>query len=219
MIKNPHDDYQEKHFSENKPQGQDFSLDKKRRKNNRTTRLIFGLFLFLGVGTLVFGFSSLYNNIHGPFQKYNASDTTEETQIEAWGKIVEMQNRDTDEDGLSDYDEEYIYGTSPYLADTDSDGFTDKQEIDNEHDPLCPMGVNCSGTDIQDQEEPEGDLIPQEPGVSDTDLAPEMVEELQKFTPAQVRELLIESGAMTEEDIVQINDEELMQMFNELLGG
>ena len=217
MIKNPHDDYQEKHFSEDMPQGQDFSLQEKRPGNNKTTKLIFGLFLFLGVGTLIFGFSSISRDIHGPFEKYNATDDVEETQMEAWEKIVEMQNRDTDEDEVSDYDEEYIYGTSPYLADTDSDGFTDRQEIDNGHDPLCPMGVNCSGTDIQETEEPSGDLAPADPGVADTDLTPEMISELQKFTPEQVRELLVESGALTEEDVSQINDEVLMQMFNELL--
>jgi hypothetical protein len=217
MIKNPHVDYQEEHFSEDMPQGEDFSLGEKKRKNNRKTNLIFGFLLFLGVGTLIFGFLSLSNNIHGPFQKYNANEDVEETQIEAWEKIVEMQNRDTDEDELSDYDEEYIYGTSPYLADTDSDGFTDKQEIDNEHDPLCPMGVNCSGSDIQDQEIPEGDLVSEEPGVGDAELTPEIVDQLKQFTPDDVRALLVESGAMTQEDLNQINDEELMLMFEELL--
>lgn len=42
---------------------------------------------------------------------------------------------DTDRDGISDYDEERIYGTNPKIADTDSDGFTDGAEIISGFDP------------------------------------------------------------------------------------
>lgn len=43
---------------------------------------------------------------------------------------------DTDHDGILDYDEIAIYGTNPYNADTDGDGFTDGAEILSGHDPL-----------------------------------------------------------------------------------
>ena len=39
-----------------------------------------------------------------------------------------LRNQDTDQDGLSDYDELYAYNTSPYLEDSDSDGILDKKE-------------------------------------------------------------------------------------------
>ena len=38
-------------------------------------------------------------------------------------------NKDTDADGLTDADEQNIYRTSAYLADSDSDGVSDNQEI------------------------------------------------------------------------------------------
>lgn len=41
----------------------------------------------------------------------------------------ELKERDTDGDGLSDYDEIYVYGTDPLNPDTDGDGLSDYDEI------------------------------------------------------------------------------------------
>lgn len=43
---------------------------------------------------------------------------------------------DTDGDGLSDYKEVNIYGTSIYLDDTDKDGFKDGEEVSHGYSPL-----------------------------------------------------------------------------------
>jgi len=43
---------------------------------------------------------------------------------------------DTDGDGLSDFEEIYIYNTNPHLMDTDGDGYADKTEIQNNYNPL-----------------------------------------------------------------------------------
>lgn len=43
---------------------------------------------------------------------------------------------DTDQDGLTDYDERFVYFTDANLKDTDEDGAEDKWEIDNEHNPI-----------------------------------------------------------------------------------
>ncbi|MFC1687211.1 thioredoxin domain-containing protein [Patescibacteria group bacterium] len=45
------------------------------------------------------------------------------------------ENKDTDNDGLSDV-EEAEFGTSKYVADTDGDGFTDFEEVQSGHNPL-----------------------------------------------------------------------------------
>lgn len=76
-------------------------------------------------------------------------------------------NSDYDEDGLRDLDEINIYYTDPKLADTDGDGFSDKQEIDSGYDPL--VNQNTDKEDIlaegeieikwQDLEEIEFDVI------------------------------------------------------------
>jgi hypothetical protein len=45
-------------------------------------------------------------------------------------------SQDSDNDGLSDYDEIHVYGTDPYKADTDGDGRSDGEEVLAGTDPL-----------------------------------------------------------------------------------
>ena len=58
------------------------------------------------------------------------------------------KSKDTDKDGLSDWDELYIYKTSPYIEDSDSDGYTDGQEVKSGKDPNCPTGQYCGGGSV-----------------------------------------------------------------------
>ena len=44
-------------------------------------------------------------------------------------EIIDMGNVDSDGDGLTDYEEIYIYETNPYDKDTDGDGYDDKMEV------------------------------------------------------------------------------------------
>ncbi len=48
----------------------------------------------------------------------------------------DLLNSDSDEDGLSDYDEMYYFKSDPENADTDGDGFSDGDEVDNGYSPL-----------------------------------------------------------------------------------
>lgn len=64
-----------------------------------------------------------------------------EERVKAVEKIItertkEKANQDSDNDGISNYDEVAIYKTNPYRADTDNDGFTDGAEILSGYDPL-----------------------------------------------------------------------------------
>jgi hypothetical protein len=43
---------------------------------------------------------------------------------------------DSDQDSLSDYEENFIYHTNPFSTDTDGDGFNDAQEVRNNFSPL-----------------------------------------------------------------------------------
>ncbi len=45
-------------------------------------------------------------------------------------------NKDTDSDGLTDKEELEVYGTNPNNSDTDGDGYLDGEEVKNGYDPL-----------------------------------------------------------------------------------
>lgn len=50
-------------------------------------------------------------------------------------------NPDTDADGLTDFEELFIYHTNPLLVDTDGDSFTDGEEVSFGSDPLNPSST------------------------------------------------------------------------------
>jgi hypothetical protein len=197
-------------------------------------KIFFFILALLGFGTLLFGFISLANNIKSPFftapetQVTTTNNSTGESTLSA-AEIVALKNTDTDGDGLSDYDETYTYKTSPYLADTDSDGYSDKQEIDSGHDPLCPTGRDCRAleqtadnnqnviTPLPGMEDLNTEPTPPNETATSTALTEEQKNQLKQLTPAEVRQLLLESGKMTADQLEQISDEQLMQIFLESL--
>ena len=70
-------------------------------------------------------------------------------------ETTRLQQIDTDQDGIHDYEELNFYQTSPYLPDTDSDGISDKDEIDQGSDPLCPEGGQCAEAEANVDTGPE----------------------------------------------------------------
>jgi len=184
-------------------------------------KFIFGVLLILGSATLIYGFVSLSGHIYGPqnkFEQANANNQQAESSSLV-DDLLELQSRDTDSDGLNDYEEMYVYKTSAYLPDTDSDGYPDKDEIDNGYDPLCPKGQDCRGVEPDDQDDifqgEEDELFPAPP---EDGLPQDVINELGNLTPQQIRELLLESGEMTQEQIDQVDDATLMEIYSEVLG-
>jgi len=154
-----------------------------------------------------------------------------------------LKNKDTDGDGLSDWDELYFYKTSPYLEDSDSDGFSDKQEIDNDKDPNCPAGRDCYSVGIVDGDKSVVDAGEKEQDVSSLNsllnqfnvdasesvqgtggtagLAPDKASDLEALfgsdmNAATLRQLLLEYG-MNKEMLDKISDEQLMQSYREMM--
>jgi hypothetical protein len=102
---------------------------------------LFTLFIIVGVMGLALGFLSILNAISAPFPHIQNLNTTKQTA--STDAAVQLRNQDTDGDGLSDYDEIFVTHTSPFVKDSDSDGKTDKEEVDAKTDPNCPTGQVC----------------------------------------------------------------------------
>jgi len=119
--------------------------------------------------------------------------------------LLDLQQKDTDGDGLMDYDELNIYSTSPYLADSDSDGISDKEEIDTGHDPNCPGTDTCFRTDTA--------------GLSQTFSATDAQNILSANSDPQVlREVLIKNG-FPKDQLDAISDADLVATYQQALAG
>lgn len=108
----------------------------------RLNALLATAVLLFGVSGVVVGFAKVRSNI------FVKPDVVENKALklaaaQAEPDLLGLRQKDSDQDTLSDYDEINLYGTSPYLSDTDSDGITDVKEIQVNSDPTCGKGGNC----------------------------------------------------------------------------
>jgi hypothetical protein len=126
--------------------------------------------------------------------------------------------KDTDLDGLSDYDEVNLYKTSPYLEDTDGDGFSDLDEIKLGKDPLCAEGTDCTIAN--------GSVVVQSTSttnvVTDTNPADNIDQTLLtkalngEGTPDTMRQILLQAGGDPEQ-IKLLTDNDLMSLYQDVL--
>lgn len=178
----------------------------------------FVLLLIFGILAIALGFLQMRNTIYNPFVIRFQDESN--AQVFADEK-THLQQIDTDQDGISDYDELEFYKTSPYLPDTDSDGLSDKFEIDNNKDPLCPEGELCetqtvpqttkeTKTELPISEQPSAaDILNQAGQIGDTanvDLSGVVSD------PALIRQLLLSTGKITEEQLSKVDDATLMEL-------
>lgn len=157
--------------------------------------------LIFGLAAVLLGFFQFKSDITKPFlaKKIPAGQTQDNQDL------LGLKQKDTEQDGLSDYDELNIYYTSPYLKDSDSDGISDKKEIEQGTDPNCPEGQNCFAVWAEQlanatSSESNADLF--SPGAFSQ--------------PERLRQLLVQAGVSAEE-LAQFSDEELIKIFQEII--
>ena len=198
---------------------------------SREQKTGFVLLLIFALLTISLAFLQLRNTIYNPFA-IRVSDNTDNAQtLLNIDENVRLQQIDTDQDGLTDYEELNFYETSPYIPDTDSDGIDDATEIENGSDPLCPTGKNCAnetsfsagttstapvfGIGIQTQQ--AGQILGQFDsnallGGSAGNGAGSFDVNALLSDPQTLRQLLLSTGQVSEQDLQGISDEELLHM-------
>jgi hypothetical protein len=191
-------------------------------KNQKITAVVFG-FLALAIVTAMI--MQMRYQITSPFSAPKSSSvaanqaaTLSETGS---GTSAELKGKDTDKDGISDFDELEVYKTSPYMEDSDSDGFLDREEVTNGTDPNCPSGQTCIvATPIATPV----DMATIDPTaiLATTTATIDPNEALYNnitsgaSDPAVLRKLLLDNG-MEAAALDQITDEELLADYNSVL--
>lgn len=175
-------------------------------KEQKIGVILLAAFVLLAVSL---GILQMRNNLYKPFA-LNASIPPligqEVNTSEA------LRYRDTDFDGLSDFDELYIFSTSPYLADTDSDGIEDGEEIEKGTSPVCAEGTKC-GTGTVVTEATTILTKPDNVSLYDQEAPASMEEYLQN--PEVLRQILFDSG-VNQDVLDKITDQELLIMSNDI---
>ena len=166
------------------------------------------ILIILTLFVVALGAWQIKDTIFSPFERNPSGEGSaifDESQ-----NIDELRRKDTDQDGLSDFDELYVHGTSPYLPDSDSDGISDSAEIALGKDANCPEGQDCytqtASSSDEDTNEAEGtDFTNEEKADLVMDLAPD-----------ELRAMLAQAG-VPKETLDQLSDEELQRLVSQIL--
>ena len=174
----------------------------------RDSKILLSIIVLAVIG-IVFGFWRMGGILERPLHKITVadirssySDTDIAQNLALFGETSQAQlsAKDTDGDGLNDYDEINVYKTSPYLEDMDSDGVSDFEEIKQGTNPNC-LGNNCNI---------EPDAIVQG-GEESADIAA-LNNGITEISPSYLRTLLEKSG-IASSYIQQLTDKEILEVY------
>jgi len=188
-------------------------------------RLAISLLAAVSVVMLAFAFLSIGKSITRPFETDGGRFVSLD-QKEAEAKAA-LKFKDTDADELTDYDELYIYHTSPYLSDTDSDGIADGVEVKKGTDPNCPEGKQCSSgaTAAPPANVNPNDALMGAPTLVDPNSLAGLAtgqssgadtSVLTAFDAVKVRAVLKNAG-MSDAQLAKISDTQLKQIYDETM--
>ncbi len=212
-----------------------------RMEKTPAQKLIIVLLALISVGVVGLGFLQFKNRLEGPF----LADRLIEEKARIRGpleflefyrqeqrnndELTRLQQRDSDGDGLTDYQEIYIYKSNAYSADSDGDGEDDGVEIAQGTDPNCRPGEICDedgfvvrASQSTGRELDLGALV-QETRESYQQLQGFNEEEkeqlrvyFESLEPQDLRQLLEQQGFPLE-DLEGLTNEELQQTLNAIL--
>lgn len=205
-------------------------------KERKTALIVLSIFSLIIVVAL---FLNLYGGIRNPldYKKIAAKKASNNPPIvtdinkeNLSSDNTELKTKDTDSDGISDWDELFIYATSPYLEDSDGDGLSDYEEIYvYKTNPNCPEGQTCSGALIQGDLQSNAsassslggfyDILSDLENLNDEIISPAINSSSTQsvnpeVTPTQLRSLLLENG-FSKEDLDAFSDADLLEIFKE----
>ena len=128
-------------------------------------------------------------------------------------EIAALKKADTDGDGLSDYDELYVYHSSPYMRDTDSDGIPDGEEVRRGTSPTCQEGKDCLFNPIAAVANASSTAAQTasssaQPAAA---VAPDQKVDLSTLSPQDLRDALVQSGVPAAQ-LAGVSDEDLMKL-------
>lgn len=184
-----------------------------------------GLFFVIvcGLGALVFGVQYVWAHMAKPFTiEYNGARLVTGAEKES-AEIAQQKASDTDGDQVSDYDELNIFKTSPYLADSDSDGRQDGEEISAGADPNCAEGKTCDNSSLSNSDAAAqtdaADFLKDDAAAAQAEAQrlQASLDALKNIPVEQIRSLLINAGA-SEAELSAMSDEEVRTLYEQLLG-
>jgi hypothetical protein len=169
--------------------------------------------LGVGIAALALGAVQFRQTLKSPFNLVARSQNANVNKAPQDQTLLALQAKDTDKDGLSDYDELYKYNTSPYIADSDSDGTPDGTEVKSGSDPNCPQGKTCGV--IQGNENGNTNVNGNTNSILDIGNTNESTAQ-GGVTASQLREALISAGA-AKSDIDAIDDATLLKSYQDVV--
>lgn len=195
------------------------------RQAKPTRGVVFAIFL-LAIFAAIFGVMRFRQQLYAQKNENKrratlAQQTEQQSLSSAMNEALALQQKDTDDDGLSDYDELNRYKTSPYLKDSDSDTYDDNAEIASGNDPNCPKGQDCAIAAVPDIKPVQPQIQGIVPNVG-TSPSPLLQGEgilagstvLPPFSPNTARAMLRQAG-LTEDQIQKFDDATLKEMYDE----
>ncbi len=182
---------------------------------SRQEKVGYAVVVATGCLAVVLGVFYMGTHLHAPFSitytgnHYLSADDQQQAQIAAQKKL------DTDNDGINDYDELNVYGTSPYLSDTDGDGLLDGAEISSGGDPLCATGKTCGNT-ANKVSIPTPDVGPAPVAPTDVNSVAGLKESLLKASLTDIKTMLLQSG-VTQAQLDVMTDEEIKTTYENVV--